>query len=488
VKRNQFKYLAVLIGVTIAITLAIQVYWNLQNYQSNKERLINEVQTSLDNGVEAYFADIAKTDVMAFVNNGRPSPDFAHQAGSFVANVKIDSIFLAMGNDTLIQTQKKRAYTQLLDSSSGITIDTLGNMTSVSVFRGKAADSIRDLQGLANKIIISITRDTLDFKRLKGFFDDELKRKKIAITYAFTHTTDDSTYQWQPPENNLKLPLSTQSKSTFLPTGESLRLRFSNPTLLVLKRSLFGILLSVLLSGLIIGSLFFMLHIIKKQKELAEIKNDLISNITHEFKTPIATVATAIEGIKNFNQANDPAKTKKYLNISSQQLHKLHQMVEKLLETATLDSDKLIINKEPLNIVGLLNQLVEKYKLLAPEKELLFSTNISEMPIAVDPFHFENALANLIDNAIKYGGEKIEVHCTSVMEGLEVTIADNGGNIEPSQREKIFDKFYRIPTGNRHDVKGFGIGLFYTKKIIAKHGGTLQLVPSKQNTVFKITL
>ncbi len=478
--------MAYLIGITIAITIAIQVYWNIQNYQSNKQRLINEVQISLDNGIEAYFAEIAKMNIMAFVGKETPSNTIASEIGSILPG-KIDSLFLQLNNDTLTMSRKRRAFTQILDSSSGVTVDTLGNMTAVSVFRGKAADSIRNLQGLANKIIVSFVRDTIDFPKLQNFFNKELYRKNIDILYAFTHTTEDSTFNWQTTANR-ELPLSTFSKSTYLPPNETLQLKFNNPTLVVLKRSLTGILLSILLSVLIIGSLFFLLHVIQKQKQLAEIKNDLISNITHEFKTPIATVSTAIEGIKSFNEANDPSKTEKYLDISKQQLQKLHQMVEKLLETATLDNDKLLLNREPADIVQLMTQLVGKYRLITTEKELTFSTNVPELLRDIDVFHFENAIANLIDNAIKYGGDQIEVNINALLDGIEISVADNGGSIDPAQRDKIFEKFYRVPTGNRHDVKGFGIGLFYSKKIINKHGGDLELMPNKNHTIFKVTL
>ncbi|NQZ43853.1 MAG: HAMP domain-containing histidine kinase [Flavobacteriaceae bacterium] len=490
-KQNSFNRLAYLIGITIAITIAIQVYWNIQHYQVNKQQLINEVQTSLDNGIEAYFAEIAKTDVMAFVDLSDSGNTFPERAGNILSRIEgnsIDSIFLEFQRDSITMGRRPSGFTQLLDSSSGVTVDSLGNISAVSVFRGQAADSIRDIQGLANKIIISIARDTLDFPKLEGHFQSELNRKNINILYSFTHTTEDSIYQWKEREPGKKLALSTLSKSTYLPNDETLQLRFNNPTLAVLKRSLTGISLSVLLSALIIGSLFFLLHIIQKQKQLAEIKNDLISNITHEFKTPIATVSTAIEGIKNFNSANDPSKTEKYLDISNQQLQKLHQMVEKLLETATLDNDKLLLNKETADLVQLITQLVGKYRMITPEKELLFSTNVSELDFEIDLFHFENAIANLIDNAIKYGGDQIEVNINAVLDGIEISIADNGIPIDSAQREKIFEKFYRVPTGNRHDVKGFGIGLFYSKKIINKHHGELELVPNKNHTIFKVTL
>jgi two-component system phosphate regulon sensor histidine kinase PhoR len=106
----------------------------------------------------------------------------------------------------------------------------------------------------------------------------------------------------------------------------------------------------------------------------------------------------------------------------------------------------------------------------------------------VDVFHFENAISNLIDNAVKYGGEKIEIHTTSILNSVEISIADTGNGIEKNQQEKIFDKFYRVPKGNTHDVKGFGIGLYYSKKIIEKHNGSISLNLSNRLTTFKITL
>ena len=219
---------------------------------------------------------------------------------------------------------------------------------------------------------------------------------------------------------------------------------------------------------------------------MAEIKNDLISNITHEFKTPIATVTSALEGIANFNQQNDPEKTAKYLDMSNDQLKKLNLMVEKLLETATLDSDELSLRKEPVNLTLLLSTMIEKYKMLAGDKLLSFMASTTDVIIEADPFHLENALSNLVDNAIKYGGRDIQVILTQLGTRAQVIVQDNGGFIEKGQKERVFDKFYRIPTGNQHDVKGFGIGLYYTRKIIEKHGGSIDLVLKPQLTSFEV--
>ncbi len=228
-----------------------------------------------------------------------------------------------------------------------------------------------------------------------------------------------------------------------------------------------------------------MLRTINKQKQIAEIKNDFISNITHEFKTPITTIGTAIEAIKEFNILQNKEKTDEYLNISKNQLQKLTVMVEKILETSALDSDKLLIKKEVKNVIPLVENIVLKAS-KTTSKSIEFTTSTANFTYSIDSFHFENAIRNLIDNAIKYGGNSIEITIKKSANNLQILIADDG-SIPTNQRERIFDKFYRIPQGNTHNIKGFGIGLYYAKNIIEKHNGTLSLLKNK-TTIFKINL
>ena len=144
--------------------------------------------------------------------------------------------------------------------------------------------------------------------------------------------------------------------------------------------------------------------------------------------------------------------------------------------------------EETTDVVALTERLVSKYILLANKKELLFSSNLQPIYCQVDVFHFENVVSNLIDNALKYGGNKIEININSILNSTEISVGDNGNGIEKNQQEKIFDQFYRVPKGNTHDVKGFGIGLYYSKKIIEKHTGSISLSSDKKQTIFKITI
>ncbi len=493
---NHKKYSLILYIIisTVALTIAIQVYWNYKNYEINTQRYKNEVQISLDNAVENYYANLAKENNFAFVeiqsdsigHNTKQSSEITFDT-TFLKST-LDGIDRQFNNDTVYHKKNIRGFTQIIDSNSGITFinDT---MKRVTIVRGKKeTDSLRLIKGITS-IYISLNRDSLDFEKLNLMIKKELRRKNISIAYTLTHYNNDVETNRFQAATFAGDPFKTLAKSTYLKSDEKLEMIFPNETKVILKRGVLGILLSSILAIAIIASLFFLLHIIKKQKALAEIKNDLISNITHEFKTPITTISTAVEAMNSFNILNDSAKTKEYLSISDHQLKKLSLMVEKLLETAVLDSDKLMLQKEPIDIVWLIEECVKKQEFVNEQKHISFSSNVKTLFIDIDAFHFENAIANLIDNAIKYGGNSIEVSVNVVLDILEIKVADNNQNsIDKNQRNKIFDKFYRIPKGNTHDVKGFGIGLYYTKKIIEKHGGVISLGSDTKNTVFKIKI
>ncbi|MDG2194943.1 MAG: HAMP domain-containing sensor histidine kinase [Polaribacter sp.] len=477
---KRYHWILYLISFTILATIAVQVFWNYKNYQQNKQRVLNEIQISLDTAIEEYFADITKNSTIAFVDISDDSVMSKEKANAFLKKINFDTLFKPTSNKKIKKPKIEFEYFKNIKPNS---------ISSISIFKGKEADSIGSLKSLTNKIVISISRDSIEFNKLNPYFEKQLNRKHISLPFGFIHYKGNTIKGKHSPKNTTwKGDIKMFSKSTYLKSNEKLELLINNPSKEALKRSLTGIFLSLLLSLAIISCLFYLLHIINKQKELAEIKNDLISNITHEFKTPITTVSAALEAIRSFNVISDQEKTKKYLSISTSQLKKLNVMVEKLLETATLDSEKLLLKKEHINIVELVQKVALKEEFITTKKNIVFHSSKEEIAVHIDSFHFENAISNLIDNAIKYGGDNIEVHISSVLNTIEISVADDGKPIEKNQQEKIFEQFYRIPKGNTHDVKGFGIGLYYTKKIIEKHGGQITIVPNTTYTIFKISM
>lgn len=525
------------ISAVILMTLAIQVYWNYKNYQAGKQQLINDVQASLDNAVDRYYIDLATENTLGFALNdsleilmiGHSEGDSStmefttnrfevkdiedHKALSILqknGRIEVDSLLSNELNarlsdhfsiaDSLDQdfARKHRRQRQTSVSVYGggrKNTDTLLTKwsTNDSIKRGAVqwylGDSLhRDnaLAKLTSRVIFSIASDSLKLNTMNTLVKEELSRKRIDVDYGISFTDPRGRQQFSNTEVINSAVLSTSSESSYLPERSSLTLSFTNGVATILKNNLLGIFLSFILMAAVVSSLLYLLHIIREQKQLAEIKNDFISNMTHEFKTPIATIGVALESIQHFNTTNDPEKTKKYVDMSSQQIGKLNVMVEKLLETATLDQNALALNKQESNLANMIEAIHHKYSETHEDKTITFESNADQVWATVDAFHIENALDNIIDNAVKYGGDYIDISLEKAKAAVHITIKDSGHSLTKPQASQIFEKFYRVPKGNTHDVKGFGIGLYYTKMIIEKHDGSLRVNTSP--TTFKITL
>lgn len=490
------------ITATIVLTISVQLYWNYNNYVDNKQRVKNEIQSSLDIAIDEYYTDLSKSNFFAIVGY-----DSIFSKDSYIKDFWNEDINSSKSKVSISSIKISSDYSGDLDVStipkildSIFITDTIEFQFNDKKVTPKtstkhqqeiqkikfSSDTTKFLKGIKS-VAIALNNDEINFTRLDSIFTNQLSKKGIKTPHYLVLVDNDIKVGGSNKAKDIELSLFSNSKSTFLRPDQNLRAYYEDPTIEALKKSSTGILISLLLSLSVIFCLIYLLKIISTQKELAEIKNDLINNITHEFKTPIATISAAIEAIESFNATDNKEKTKQYAAISAFQLKKLHQMVEKLLETATLDSESLMLQKEPINIVDLIAKIVKKYKLLT-QKNINFTTNVDSRMIEIDVFHFENAISNLVDNAIKYGGDIIEINLNSVLNITEISVADNGKGIDKSHQERIFDKFFRVPKGNTHDVKGFGIGLYYTKKIMEKHDGSVNIISNFENTIFKLQI
>jgi signal transduction histidine kinase len=489
---NSQKYQQILyfISTVIILTLCVQGYWTYKNYESEKKQFISEIQNSLDNAVDAYYTELAQQNTFSYISDSIPSD-------SLFMGIQIADL---LPTDSIIQKGFKTFKANDSFQNNEISIIKSSYLDSLQFdfdthdahLRIKHLDSVngslpKHFEMLTSKIILSFSEDSLSINRIDSLIQQEFKRKQISVLYGLSHTNSWGDNQLLRGELIKKSSLKAASGSKFLMDGNSLAMHYNNSATTILKRNMTSLFISVLLVSSIIMCLIYLLKIIRKQKELAEIKNDLISNITHEFKTPLATINVALEGIERFNKDNDPEKSKKYADMSKKEVEKLTLMVEKLLETATLDSEQLELNKEEIDLNFLLERLTTIDDELSKGKEIKYSSSINTCLVNIDSFHFENAINNIIDNAIKYGGNLITVSISNSNSFINISIRDNGNNLSKQQASKIFDKFYRVPKGNTHNVKGFGIGLFYTKNIIEKTGGTIH-VSTNKGTEFIIKL
>jgi len=235
---------------------------------------------------------------------------------------------------------------------------------------------------------------------------------------------------------------------------------------------------------LIILFFAYTINVILKQKRLSEIKNDFINNITHEFKTPISTISLSADVILGENIKNEPERLKRYANIIKEENNRLKNQVDKVLQLATLEKDKLNLENEEINLHELIKNSIKSFELIAQERGAEITCNLKAKSFMMigDKIHLSNILFNLIDNAIKYSPDKpkIEISTIQVKNCIQINIKDQGMGISEDGQRFVFDKFYRVSTDNVHNVKGFGLGLNYVKTIVEAYSGSVNLT-SKEN-------
>jgi two-component system phosphate regulon sensor histidine kinase PhoR len=217
---------------------------------------------------------------------------------------------------------------------------------------------------------------------------------------------------------------------------------------------------------------------LQRQRKLTEIKNEFISNITHELKTPIATVGVAIEALRNFNAINDPHRTKEYLDISQNELQRLSLLVDKVLKLSMFEKKEIELKYEPLDLKGVVDEVVSSMKLQIEKHNATVSVNaVGDTNLQGDRLHLLSVVFNLLDNALKYGSGNIAVKfdLKEKEHEIELSVADNGIGICSDYIEKVFEKFFRVPLGNTHNTKGHGLGLSYVAHVIRKHKGNIEL-------------
>ena len=249
---------------------------------------------------------------------------------------------------------------------------------------------------------------------------------------------------------------------------------------------------------LVIMACFYMaVTTILRQKKLSDIKNDFINNMTHEFKTPISTIALATEMAReNSNKTEfmqSTPKLQRYLGIISEENKRLGTHVEKVLQMALLDKGEVKLKVSPVNVHDLLEKVLKGQSVQIEQNngEIEMEFEASDEMVSCDELHISNVLNNLLDNAIKYSPEKLHLSLKTWNEngGLAISLSDTGLGISREQIQRIFDTFYRVPTGNVHDVKGFGLGLSYVKKMVEAHLGTVSVESSPgEGSTFNVWL
>ena len=272
--------------------------------------------------------------------------------------------------------------------------------------------------------------------------------------------------------------------SPFPAKKASITVSFPDQKAFIYNKVLWMFLLSILLIIIIISVFYQTIRMFLKQKKISQIKSDLINNITHEFKTPIATISLACDAIAEPALVNDRPGVTRYSRMIKEENDRLGMMVENLLSAAAIEKGEYSINREEVDLHDLIARASEKFSIIFANAHGSLTLNLraERAEIMADSFHITNIINNLLDNAFKYsrGVPVAAITTLNDAEGIIITIEDKGIGIPQKEIGKIFDTFYRVPTGNLHDVKGSGIGLSYVKKLIEEHKGKIS-VESREN-------
>jgi two-component system phosphate regulon sensor histidine kinase PhoR len=214
-----------------------------------------------------------------------------------------------------------------------------------------------------------------------------------------------------------------------------------------------------------------------KQKQISEIKTDFINNMTHEFKTPIATINLALDAIKNPKIIEDKEKVQRYLQMIKEENKRMHAQVENVLRISKLEKNELDISKEPRDVTEIIEDAIEHVSLIVEDREGVVHShfNAQRSTILLNEVHFTNVLVNVLDNAIKYSPNApvIDVFTENIKDFILIKIQDQGAGMSKVAQKRVFEKFYREHTGDLHNVKGHGLGLAYVKQIVEDHNGQI---------------
>lgn len=300
--------------------------------------------------------------------------------------------------------------------------------------------------------------------------------------YAVVDARQDSVLMASTPQFAEFLPGDAQVAlfpNDFVPSQAFLNIEFPQQSWYLLKQIWLTLISSLLFTGIVVYCFYYAINTIFRQKKLSDMKNDFINNMTHELKTPISTVSLAVEALQDEQMAQNPNILQRYLGIIKEENTRLGSQVERVLQIASLDKKDYTLKKEEVDVHELIRKVEKNATPSISKREGTLSTELQadRFTVCADPHHLSNVLTNLIDNANKYSPEapQVTLRTKSARNGLVVEVQDQGMGMSREVQSKVFDKFYRAPTGNLHDVKGFGLGLSYVQSIVEAHSGQVSV-------------
>lgn len=496
---KRLHWLAILMTITILGIAGFQAFWLKQTYDREKKNLAFKAEVAFVNTVHnlqasklklsKIFSDSLLPKKRIYFNEKFPGTvDYGiDPRGNMVTTIKVlqdkirDSLFkkplkkpgMVISMDNTIYY--KRDSTP--PSGDASMIDPESKTTEIR----QRKDGEIMLRFLSD---VDSLQDTIKVKEIKTAYSDALKKQKIQVPFTVTRVDSADKHSNEPGSNEVTIGFVH-------PITYKMDIGNSFPYLL--KQISSPIIFSIFLVGVTILSFLLLYRSLLRQHKLAQLKNEFISNITHELKTPIATVGVAIEALRNFNALQDPQRTKEYLDISSNELQRLSLLVDKVLKLSMFEQKEIELKKETFDLKQLTEEVMNTMKLQFEKYGAKVSLRAEgdRFVIKADKLHITSVIYNLLDNALKYSIENpvIEVLLKSYEEHVALSVKDNGIGIPAEYKGKVFDKFFRVPSGDKHNVKGYGLGLSYVSEVAKHHMGfsTVESEPGK-GSIFTVNI
>ncbi len=364
--------------------------------------------------------------------------------------------------------------------------DEKGNLSPFD--KRKNADILFPLNVFSTTIVHKFTRDEIRDKIQKAFEKNNLKNVEFEFAITTTSMIGDDLQSKHYLEayldtvHNLSFVYPIQAPSGSLAEGlsteELLMIVVPHVKNIIWKQMYWMVIGAILFTCIIFAAFFITIRALLNQKKLSEIKSDFINNMTHEFKTPLATISLAVDALKNEKVINDRVKMDYFSGIIKDENRRMNKQVETILQAALLDKQEIQLNEEPVHAHDFINAAINNIRLPLNEKKGILETCLKAKNdlLMGDEVHLINIINNLLDNAIKYSKENllIKLSTQNFNSYLRIRIEDNGIGMNKETLHRIFEKFYRAHTGNIHNVKGFGLGLSYVKTIVDAHKGKIK--------------
>lgn len=503
-RRQSFKYIALLLSCTLVLVLALQVVWLMKLVDSAKAehaRAFKEALGSTSDELQRLEnLNLIKKDLSVREKPQKVIPkNLSSKSHAIAKDTAYTSIRVSPDGRQTVTVSKLEKHQRSGKSQAYSSVIVSSSVTKVSTGGDPIDTKVQNIDTLIKVMVMDFERKDINPReRLKTYqlapvLRRELRQKGLdtLCEYAVFMASDtirplmfSNGYRNNVPQYKAALFRQDVFREKSYLTAYPL-----DANTYVWKGLRSALILSGCFSLIIIGLFIFTFRAILTQEKLARIRNDFINNMSHEFKTPIATINLASDTLKNGVVRNDQAQSDYYIDIIKEENKKLRQHLDRILELSVIEKQGMAMQPVKTDLAGLVREAIGDFKLILDHSggHIHLSSDDSSVFVNADAFYLKHAIHNLIDNAVKYCSKapEIAIHVAQSDTSATVRIQDNGIGMSSETRALAFEKFYRAHTGNIHAVKGFGLGLSYTQHIVMQHKGriSLQSEPGKGTTI-----